>query len=80
MKIRISTVIEVPDDQLIKGKEYDSAVQVIFDGVTHYVTCRHLLDALEYSDFPEIKSLHKNWGKICSKLDWKYDKVEDNKS
>ena len=78
MKIRISTVIEVPDDQLIKGREYDSAVQIIFDGITNYVTRRHLLDALEFHEMGRLGNIHSNWGKICGKLEWKYDRVENS--
>jgi hypothetical protein len=42
VKIKISTEIEIPDEYLEPSAKYASAVQILFDDVTNYVTvgCR----------------------------------------
>ena len=77
MKIRISTVIEIPDEELIKGRELDCARQIIFDGITNYVTRRHGSDVVMLWEHKNLVNIHKNWFDICKKLDWKYEKVEN---
>lgn len=51
MKIKIETIVEIPDDQLFPDISHDllpegalegQAQQIIFDGITNFATCSHL--------------------------------------
>jgi hypothetical protein len=94
MKLKISTVIDVPDEVLIPGEyRLASAIQLVFDEVTNYVTCRHLSDTVKWcakakagSDKENKKSTeyqiykhHQWWGETCSKLNWDYEEVLEPK-
>ncbi|MCK5020922.1 MAG: hypothetical protein KAS32_28155 [Candidatus Peribacteraceae bacterium] len=86
MKVEITTVIEIPDDELVEGHEFASAVQIVADEITRYVPSKHLEDAIDW----EIKSKddlsgrnrmmsmhHVRWGKFLSKLKWNYKEVKE---
>jgi len=90
MKVKIETVIDIPDKVLLKESEFASAVQLIFDDITNYITCSHLQDAIIWcskakTGSPEenknsteysIYKHHEWWGKTCGELDWKYKEIK----
>ena len=56
MKIKISTIIEIPDNELLKGNfRWNSAVQVVFDAITNYVGCCHFRDATKWCAKAKVK-------------------------
>ncbi len=50
MKLKISTIIDIPEEYVFKEEEYrlSSAVQIVFDDITNYVTCKHLQDTTKW--------------------------------
>lgn len=56
MKIKISTIIEIPDNELLNGDfRWGSAVQVVFDAITNYVSCCHFRDATKWCAKAKVK-------------------------
>lgn len=85
MKLRISTVIDIPEDHLIPSERFGSAVQIAFDDVTNYVTVQHLQDAVKWCAIAKedtkstqyrIFKHHQTWGRLCSQLDWDYEEIK----
>lgn len=85
MKIKISTVIDIPDDVLLPEHEFPSAVEYIADMITQYVENKHRVDAMtwlvkakrdatstEYSIF----KFHDGCANACGKLKWEYEEVK----
>lgn len=91
MKIRISTVIEIPTDISEQGYEYASAVQNIADSITHYVVIKHHEDAMRWlakssksnSATSESERVlfehHSCWAQRTEGLRWEYDIVSEDK-
>lgn len=84
MKIKISTVVDVPDDCLCNDDKYSSAVECIFDGITHYVVMKHIEDSTkwyakakdnELSTEFRLYKYHNDWYELCTKLNWNFEKV-----
>jgi hypothetical protein len=89
MKVRISTVIDVPDEILIKDSELPSAIQIIFDLFTNYAVCQHYADALKWGAKAKIGSpkedknsteynlylYHHEAAKQLQLLNWEYEKA-----
>ena len=87
MKIKISTIIDVPESALVKDAEFPSAIEFIFDMLTQYAEVKHLQEAMDYlvkahrdATSPEysIFKYHNSCADICRNLDWKYEQQEDN--
>jgi hypothetical protein len=92
VKVRISTVVDIPEAALLKGAEYrfPSAIQILFDDITNYVTCSHLVAAAKWcckakagspkedksSTEYRIYRHHSVWGKKCGALNWEYEEVK----
>ena len=88
MKVKISTVVDIPDDQLEPSARYQSAIQFIFDVIVNYVTFRHQMDALDAMNRAEslgfepvvknkIVKHHEFMGDMCKNLKWTYEEVKE---
>ncbi len=85
MKIKIETIVEIPDDQLFpdiphdqlpKGALEGQAKQIIFDSITNFATCAHLVKTLEYTNKHKVLAqFHNNWADVCGSLKWKMKRV-----
>ena len=85
MKLKISAVIDIPDEVLLEGEyRLGSAIQLVFDDVTNYATVAHLRDAVQWcarakddesSSAHGIFKHHQYWGKLLGELDWNYEEV-----
>jgi hypothetical protein len=86
MKLKISTVIEIPDTLLLQDDyRFDSAVQLVFDAVTNYATVAHLRDATKWlakskEDKTSTEYLifkhHQYWGRVLGDTRWEYEEVK----
>jgi hypothetical protein len=90
MQVKITTIIDIPDDQLLQGKyKFLSAKQFIFDAIGGYVACKHMQDKLEW----KVKALkvkntadeetvniiadyHEMLHSLISKLNWDYEEIK----
>jgi len=84
VKLKISTVIDIPENYLIPSERFGSAVQIVFDDITNYVTVGHLSDAVKWcaeaKDYKQstayrIFKHHQVWGKLCAALEWDYEEI-----
>lgn len=76
MKIRLETVVEIPDSELnpdLPMSLEDQAKQCVIDGITYYVILSHAEKGLKYSLTGKLKEACREdaWIEICSNLDWK---------
>lgn len=87
MKLKISTVIDIPESVLLEGEyRFGSAVQLVFDDITNYVTVCHLRDATQWlskskgdesSTQYKIFKHHEYWGRLLRDTEWNYKEVID---
>lgn len=81
MKIQLTTVVEIPDDQLFVDIPHDElppgalegqAKQIVWDGMCHFLIRHRLLLSMESfgRNDERMSMFHSAWAKVCEELHW----------
>lgn len=73
MKIKITTIVDVPDMSLLEGEHrIPSATQIIFDAITNYVTAKHCVDAMKWCSKAKVKEdTEEEFNKSANKTEYR---------
>ena len=76
MKIRLETIVEIPDSELNPDSPIsleNQAKQIVIDGIPRCISSFHAEKGLRYSLSGKTEEARREdaWFEICSNLDWK---------
>lgn len=88
MKIKISTIVDVPDTYLDKNNKYVSAVECVSDYIISYLKIRHIEDSSKWfvaskdKESPEFRlyKIHHDWYEICNNLKWAVQEAKTHRT